>query len=68
MRIGHHVEIFWNFPEKEVTDASSYEVGEVPLSMEAVQNLQGLFIDHLSGDKVFRPGDNERVISLCFVF
>jgi len=68
VRIGHHIEIFWNPAEEEVADAPTHEVGKVAVSMEAVQDLQGLFIDHLSGDKVFRPGDNERVISLCFVF
>jgi hypothetical protein len=64
VRIGHHVEIFWHFPEEEVADASTHEIGEVPVSMEAVQDLQCLFIDHLSGDGMFRPGDNERDLSL----
>jgi hypothetical protein len=64
VRIGHHVEIFWNPSEEEVADASTHEVGEVPVSMEAVQDLQGLFIDHLSGDGMFRPGDDEREVSL----
>jgi hypothetical protein len=36
--------------------------------MEAVQYLQGLFIDHLSGDGMFGPGDEEREISLRLVF
>jgi hypothetical protein len=68
VRIGHHIEIFWNFPEKEVADASTHEVGEVPVSMESVQDLQGLFIDHLSGDGMFRPGDDEREVFLRLLF
>ena len=68
MGIGHYVKVFWDPSEEDVADASTHEVGEVPVSMEAVENLQGLFIDHLSGDGMFRPGDDEREVSLRLLF
>jgi hypothetical protein len=68
VRTGHHVEIFGNPSEEEVADASTHEVGKVPVSVEAVQDLQGLFIDHLSGDGMFRPEDDEREVSLRLLF
>jgi len=68
MSIGGYVEIFRSPPEEQITNTPSHEISQEPMSMEAVEDLQCVFIDHLSGDGMFRPRDDEREVSLRLVF
>ncbi len=60
MGIGSDIEISRCPSREKVADASSNEVGQEAMMVQAVEGLQGLLIDHLSRDRMFSPRDDER--------
>jgi hypothetical protein len=60
MRIGGDIKVSWHLPQEEIPNTPPYQVSKEPMSVEAVENFQSLFIDHLSRDGMLRSRDDER--------
>jgi hypothetical protein len=48
MSIRGDIEVFGDLSEEKITNTSANKVGYKPMSVKAVENLEGLFVDHLS--------------------
>ena len=59
--IGGHVEILRNLFEKKVPNASAHEIRQESMSVETVEDFQGLLVDHFSRYGVFPPWNDKRV-------
>jgi hypothetical protein len=58
---GADVEIFWNTAQKQVTHTASNKVGCVPVTVETIEDLQGIGIDEGAGDIVFPAWNDVRL-------
>jgi hypothetical protein len=46
MSIGGNIEVFRDFSQEKVPDASPDEIGDKSMSVKAVKDFERLFIDH----------------------
>jgi hypothetical protein len=46
--IGGDIEVFRNLPQEKIANTSANKVRYKSMSVKAVENLEGLFVDHLS--------------------
>ena len=50
--IGGDIEVFRDPSQEEIANAASHQVGQKTMSTEAIKDLQRLFINQLSGDRM----------------
>jgi hypothetical protein len=50
MGIGGNIEVSRNLSQEEITNTPSHEVSQESMSLETIEDFQGLFVDHLSRD------------------
>jgi hypothetical protein len=59
MGIGGNIEILRESSDKKITDTSTNKIGQKPVTMESVENLQSLFIDPLSRNRMLGSGNDD---------
>ena len=52
MGIGCNVEVFRSLSQEEITNTASHQIGQETMSAEAIKDLQRLFVNHFSGDRM----------------
>jgi hypothetical protein len=57
--IGGHIEIFRGFSEEKIPDASTDEISQKSVLMETIEDFQGFFINHFSGNRVLHSWNDE---------
>jgi hypothetical protein len=58
MGVGCHIKVFGGLPQKQIADASPYEISGEPLLVEPVEDLKGVRIDDFARNTMFLAGNN----------
>ena len=60
LRVGGDIEILRLAAEQEIAHAAAHHVGEIPRLLQAIEDLQRLFLDPAAGDRVLGTGNDAR--------
>jgi hypothetical protein len=61
MSIGGYIEIFGGFSKEKIPNASTDEISQESMLMQAIEDFQSFFVNHFSRNRVFRSWKDDGV-------